>query len=47
MEQKYILLDISFAEYAQNDKISLIKALVGQFPDNFNLKLAHGTTISL
>ncbi|MBY8982939.1 MAG: GTP-binding protein [Candidatus Lokiarchaeota archaeon] len=41
------VLNVLVAGHAQHGKSSLIKAIVGKFPDNLDFELNHGTTVSL
>lgn len=41
------VLNVLIAGHAQHGKSSLIEAMVGQFPDNLDFELSHGTTVSL
>jgi len=47
MKETPKILNILICGHSQHGKSSLIEAIVGEFPDNLNFELNHGTTVSL
>jgi small GTP-binding protein len=47
MKEAPRILNFLICGHSQHGKSSLIEAIVGQFPDNLNFELNHGTTVSL